>query len=47
MCGVCDKKVSKAKAIAYRVRVSGLKGYAHPDCWEAVAMDTRAIKEGE
>jgi len=47
MCGICDKKVSKAKAIVYRVRVSGLKGYAHPDCWDAIATDTRVIKEGE
>lgn len=46
MCGVCEKKISKSKAIVYRVRVSGLKGYAHPQCWEIVAADTRVIKEG-
>lgn len=45
MCGVCEKKISKAKAIVYRVRVSGLKGYAHPACWEIVETDTRVIRE--
>jgi hypothetical protein len=45
MCGICDKRVSKARAIVYRVRVSGLKGYAHADCWEAIASDTRVIRE--
>lgn len=46
MCGVCDKKVSKAGAIAYRVRVSGLVGYAHPECWDSIATDTRVVREG-
>jgi hypothetical protein len=41
----CDKKISKARAIVYRVRVSGLKGYAHATCWEAIASDTRVIRE--
>jgi hypothetical protein len=45
MCGICDKRVSKASSIVYRVRVSGLKGYAHADCWEAIASDTRVIRE--
>lgn len=47
MCGICDKKVSKATAITYRVRVSGLKGYAHAECWDSIATDTRVIRESE
>ena len=47
MCGVCDKKVSKARAITYRVRVSGLVGYAHPECFEAVENDSRVVREGK
>ena len=47
MCGICDKKVNKNKAIVYRIRVSGLKGYAHSDCWDSIATDTRVMKESE
>ena len=45
MCGICDKKVSKISAVVYRVRVSGLKGYAHATCWDSIATDTRVIRE--
>lgn len=45
VCGICDKKINKAKAIVYRVRVSGLKGYAHATCWDTIATDTRVIRE--
>ena len=47
MCGICEKRVSKAGAITYRERSSGLKGYAHAECWGAIATDTRVIREGE
>jgi hypothetical protein len=47
MCGICEKKVSKTTAITYRERQSGLKGYAHKECWESISTDTRVIKEGE
>jgi hypothetical protein len=47
MCGICDKRVSKAKAIVYRERYSGFKGYAHAECWDAIATDTRVIQEGK
>jgi hypothetical protein len=47
VCGICDKRVSKAIAIIYRVRCSGLKGYAHVKCWDAIATDTRVIRESK
>lgn len=46
MCGICDKKVNKANSIVYRERHSGLRGYAHPECWDSIATDTRVIREG-
>ena len=46
MCGICEKKVKMIEAVVYRVRVSGLKGYAHVECWDAIATDTRVIREG-
>jgi hypothetical protein len=45
MCGICDKRVNLISAVVYRVRVSGLKGYAHIECWDAIATDTRVIRE--
>jgi hypothetical protein len=46
MCEVCDKKVSKAAAIVYRIRISGRAILVHPDCEMGISSDTRAVREG-
>lgn len=46
MCDVCEKKVSKAQAVTYRLRSSGRAILVHPSCEAEISGDTRAIKEG-